>query len=484
MSWVNNLLAFFPEVKKPEQKVGFKEKLKWTLIILVAFYILSVIPLFGLGHNELARFEQLSIILGASFGSILSLGIGPIVTASIVLQLLTGSKILNIDLTSHDGRAYFQSLQKLASVFFILFEAAVYVFLGGLTPDPALRGSSAYFSMQLILVIQLIIGGLLIMFMDEVVSKWGFGSGLSLFIAAGVASEIVIRAFSPLNSVGEWAFGSGQQPVGAFLVFIISLVGGAPKDAFLALFSILATLVVFVMSVYAQAIKVEIPLSFGRVSGFGIRWPLNFLYTSNIPVILVAALLANIQLVGNMVAHQTDLGRCGPLGCFGENGTPSSGIVYFMTVPSSLSIQVFFLLFMAIVFSLALGLYYLKLKNKDEIKIIARIKFYLKLAQFGYLLQLKPVKIFHEPDGGISKKANCDVDMTFDLMKYIKDYSDVLILSGDGDFAIVLKYLMHINKKVTVLARGERTARDIRQLVGGDFRDFTRLRRELEFIKK
>jgi len=127
---------------------------------------------------------------------------------------------------------------------------------------------------------------------------------------------------------------------------------------------------------------------------------------------------------------------------------------------------------------------YLKLKNKDEIKIIARIKFYLKLAQFGYLLQLKPVKIFHEPDGGISKKANCDVDMTFDLMKYIKDYSDVLILSGDGDFAIVLKYLMHINKKVTVLARGERTARDIRQLVGGDFRDFTRLRRELEFIKK
>ena len=296
MSWVNNLLAFFPEVKKPEQKVGFKEKLKWTLIILVAFYILSVIPLFGLGHNELARFEQLSIILGASFGSILSLGIGPIVTASIVLQLLTGSKILNIDLTSHDGRAYFQSLQKLVSVFFILFEAAVYVFLGGLTPDPALRGSSAYFSMQLILVIQLIIGGLLIMFMDEVVSKWGFGSGLSLFIAAGVASEIVIRAFSPLNSVGEWAFGSGQQPVGAFLVFIISLVGGAPKDAFLALFSILATLVVFVMSVYAQAIKVEIPLSFGRVSGFGIRWPLNFLYTSNIPVILIAALLANVQL--------------------------------------------------------------------------------------------------------------------------------------------------------------------------------------------
>jgi len=127
---------------------------------------------------------------------------------------------------------------------------------------------------------------------------------------------------------------------------------------------------------------------------------------------------------------------------------------------------------------------YMRLKNVDEVKTISRIKFYLKLAQFGYLLRLKPVKIFHEPDGRISKKANCDVDMTFDLMRYIKDYSDVLILSGDGDFAIVLKYLMQIGKKVTVLARGERTARDIRQLVGGDFRDFSRLRKEIEFTKK
>ncbi|KKQ24228.1 MAG: hypothetical protein US40_C0002G0059 [Candidatus Roizmanbacteria bacterium GW2011_GWC2_37_13] len=127
---------------------------------------------------------------------------------------------------------------------------------------------------------------------------------------------------------------------------------------------------------------------------------------------------------------------------------------------------------------------YLNGKKPIDKKSIQRIKFYLKLAEFGYLLKLKPVKIFREPDGRISKKANCDVDMTFDLMRYIKDYSDVLILSGDGDFAIVLKYLMQLGKKVTVLARGERTARDIRQLVGGDFRDFSRLRKEIEFIKK
>jgi len=296
MSWINNFLSFLPEVKKPELKLGFKEKLKWTLMILVSFFILSNIPLYGLGQNSLARFQQLSIILGASFGSILSLGIGPIVTSSIILQLLVGSKIINIDLTTKEGKAFYQGIQKLATLFFIVFEAAIYVLLGGLAPDPALVGTALYFNMELILIVQLIVGGLLVLYMDEVIGKWGFGSGISLFIAAGVASEIMIRAFSPLNAIGQWAFGSGQPPVGAFLIFITSLFGGAPKDALLALSAIIATIIVFVMSVYAQAIKVEIPLSFGRVAGFGIRWPLNFLYTSNIPVILIAALLANVQL--------------------------------------------------------------------------------------------------------------------------------------------------------------------------------------------
>jgi len=297
MSLINKFVSFLPEVKGPEQKkLSFKEKLKWTLIVLIAFFILSVIPLYGLGENALSQFRQLSIILGASFGSILSLGIGPIVTSSIVLQLLVGSGILKIDLTTHDGKVLFQGLQKLTTLFFIFFEAIVYVMLGGLAPDPGLAGTPAYFSFQLILIIQLIMGGLLVLFMDEITSKWGFGSGVSLFIAAGVASEIVIRAFSPLNTIGQFAFGSGQPPVGAILVFFTSLLAGAPQEAIIAIVAVVATVFVFVISVYAQAMKVEIPLSYGRVSGFGVRWPLNFLYTSNIPVILIAALLANVQL--------------------------------------------------------------------------------------------------------------------------------------------------------------------------------------------
>ena len=114
-------------------------------------------------------------------------------------------------------------------------------------------------------------------------------------------------------------------------------------------------------------------------------------------------------------------------------------------------------------------------------KHIKRIKFYRKLEQFGYILELKPVKIFRDEEGNTTKKANCDVDMTFDLMRLKDEYSGILVLSGDGDFAVVLKYLKEIGKDVKILSRAERTAREIKQLAGKDFRDFNYLRELLKF---
>src|SRR3989304_4700529 len=100
MANLKNIFSYIPEVKKPdEKKLSFNVKLKWTLIILGAFFVLANIPLFGLSENALARFEYLAIILGTDFGSIISLGIGPIVMASIILQLFTGTGILGIDAT-------------------------------------------------------------------------------------------------------------------------------------------------------------------------------------------------------------------------------------------------------------------------------------------------------------------------------------------------------------------------------------------------
>jgi len=291
MSVFENILYNLPEVQSPTQKkLAFKEKLKWTLIILVLFFILGLIPLYGLGQNALQRFEFFSVILGASMGSIISLGIGPIVTASIVLQLLNGSGLVKFDLTSHEGKKKFQGIQKLLSIFFILFEGFIYVQMGGLSPAQGIS--------PLILIFQLFLGGLMIMFMDEVVTKWGFGSGISLFIAAGVAQSLFVKAFNPFSLNNTPGIASG-----AVLAFIQSLSAGDATTAALMFAGIAATIVIFLLVVYAQAMKVEVPLSFGRVRGYGVRWPLHFFYTSNIPVILVSALIANVQLFAQLLAN-------------------------------------------------------------------------------------------------------------------------------------------------------------------------------------
>ncbi len=322
-----NFLKNLPEVEKPtEKRLPFNTRMKWTIIILVAYFALGLTPLYGLGSNSLQMFESLSIILGASFGSLISLGIGPIVTASIVLQLLVGANILDIDLTKDEGRAYFQGLQKITSIFFIFLEAIIYVYMGGLSAVPGPNHAA----LQVGLVIQLIIGGLLILFMDEVVAKWGFGSGISLFIVAGVSKSIMIRFLSPLTTAGTlgYPFGSGA-PIGKLWDMIYALKMGNIQELGLAVASILATLLVFVLVVYVQAMKVELPLTFERVRGYGIRWPLAFLYTSNIPVILVAALMANFQLWAKLLSSKGIY----ILGKF-QGNMPVSGLVYWTSVPS------------------------------------------------------------------------------------------------------------------------------------------------------
>ena len=119
---LKDILKSLPEVKSPdEKKVSFNVKLKWTLLILVSFFVMSNISLYGADPGFLEQFEFLAVIMGTSFGSIITLGIGPIVMASIILQLLVGSKILNIDTSSVEGKKFFQGLQKLMVFFFIIF---------------------------------------------------------------------------------------------------------------------------------------------------------------------------------------------------------------------------------------------------------------------------------------------------------------------------------------------------------------------------
>lgn len=115
---------------------------------------------------------------------------------------------------------------------------------------------------------------------------------------------------------------------------------------------------------------------------------------------------------------------------------------------------------------------------------LQRVQFYLKLKEFGYDLHLKPIKLYNQDDESTKRKANCDVDMAFYLMKEKDNFDRAIILSGDGDFLPVLKYLRSIGKEIVVLARGPRTAREIKQFAGDKFRDFEYLKYRIRFIEK
>ncbi len=296
---LKDLLHNLPEVKSPvEKRVGFNTKLKWTLIILVAYFVLSNIFIYGVAPGALERFEYIAILLGTNFGSIISLGIGPIVMASIILQLLVGSNILDIDTSTEEGKKYFQGLQKLLVFFFILFEAIVYVLMGGIRAIPGFAP---------IVILQLIIGGLLIVFMDEVTSKWGFGSGVSLFIVAGVAWRLFTGLFQFIDSTGaNCLLNAGVTCSGQIWVLLKSVIGQDPTGALNALSVLLVTAAIFLIVVWAQSLKVEIPLSYDRLRGYNIKWPLAFFYASVIPVILTAALVANVQLFAGLTNGVVD----------------------------------------------------------------------------------------------------------------------------------------------------------------------------------
>ena len=266
MSFTHTYMGFLqrlPAVEKPLQRQTFRSKFKWTAIILLIYFVLAQIHAYGVSSAGFEQLRFLEIILGSSFGSIMSLGIGPIVTSSIILQLLVGSKVIPWDLGTEEGKILFQGTQKFLGIIFAIGEAAVYVIMGAVpAASPQFVG---------IVIAQLALGGILVIFMDEVISKYGFGSGISLFIVAGVAKQMMVRAFNPLTQAGTLP--TAANPSSGIIPFALSAIGGGEfAQALFAFFPIIATIIVFFLVIYTNAIKVEIPLAFGQVRGFGRRW--------------------------------------------------------------------------------------------------------------------------------------------------------------------------------------------------------------------
>ena len=180
--------------KHPVVQIQFREKVMWTAVSLFIFLVCSQVPLFGILSSEKADpFYWMRVILASNRGTLMELGITPIVTAGMIFQVLQGAQILEIDNNSKEERALLNGAQKLLAMVMTIGQAIVSVW-SGIYGNPTELGAGVC----VLLVLQLFCAGIVVVLIDEMMTKgYGLGSGISLFIATNICETIVWKALSP-----------------------------------------------------------------------------------------------------------------------------------------------------------------------------------------------------------------------------------------------------------------------------------------------
>ncbi|MGP3666970.1 MAG: preprotein translocase subunit SecY [Candidatus Bathyarchaeota archaeon] len=322
-----SLAKGLPEIKKPLRAVRFTEKLFWTGIVLVIYLIMAETPLYGIALGGQDPFALMRVIFASRRGTLMELGIGPIVTAGLILQLLVGSRMIELDMSKPKDRAIFTAANKVFAIVMTAFEALIFVF-GGVYGHLELN-------IALIVFLQLLGAGVIVILLDELVQKgWGIGSGISLFIAAGVAQQIFWSCFAPIVA-GDGYF------VGAILALLQSVFNGQVGAVIIRsgglpdMVGFISMIIIFLVVIYLEGLRVEIPISYARFRGFRGSYPVKFFYVSNIPVILASALFSNIYFFSNILSSRFPnsfitgfLGTVDP-----TTGMPTGGLIYYLTPP-------------------------------------------------------------------------------------------------------------------------------------------------------
>ncbi len=337
---IRSASAYVPQVPKPKKKISLTEKFVWTGIALLAYLVMAQIPLYGVTDDPKYDFLAFArVIFAAQQGTLMELGIGPIVTAGLLMQLLKGSDLIRLDFKNPDDRSLFTSATKIVTLIVIVAEGLLY----GSSVYGPLTAENAPYAIYVVIA-QLIGASAIVMLLDEMVQKgWGIGSGLSLFIMAGIAQTILWSVFSPVPAQ--------DGPVGVLPFTIESIAEGNGADAIFrsgqlpSLFTLALTIVVILILVYIEGIHVDIPIVSTKYRGFTAVYPIKLLYTSVIPVILASALLANAVFIGQMLWANYNPNNTNPafnwIAQFdpqsqGGRATPTGGILYYMTPPRSL----------------------------------------------------------------------------------------------------------------------------------------------------
>ncbi|KAK2704642.1 protein transport protein Sec61 subunit alpha-like 1 [Artemia franciscana] len=338
--------SILPEITKPERRVRIRERLIWTACALIIFLVCCQIPLFGIMSSDSADpFYWIRSILVSNRGTLMELGVSPIVTSGLIMQLLSGAKMIAVGDTPRD-RKLFNGAHKLFGMIFTVGQAIVYA-MTGMYGDPSDIG----LGVGILIVVQLFIAGLIVLLLDDVLQKgYGLGSGISLFIAANVCETIIWKSLSLITV----DVGRGKEYEGAVTALFHLL--GTRQDKVLALYeafyrqnlpnllNLMATVLVFAIVIYFQGFRVNFPIMSARNRGQYSCFPIKLLYTSNTPIIFQSALVSNLYFLSQMFSSRfagnflvnllgawSDVTGGGP-----ARARPIGGLCYYLSSPESL----------------------------------------------------------------------------------------------------------------------------------------------------
>lgn len=341
LTYLRPALQFLPQVEKAQKLVPFQDRVVWTLLTLLVFLVCSQIPLYGItkviGDDPMFWSRM---ILASNRGTLMELGIGPIVTASMIVQLLVGTKIIEIDTKNREEKDLLNSVQKLLAVGIALFEAIAYVF-SGMYGDLETIGAVR----AVLIIVQLVAASVMVQLLDEILSRdYGVVGAISLFIATNVCEELLWKSFSPLREGGEF-----EGAIVALFHYITSSQNKAQavrkalyRDNLPNINNILATVFVFLVVNYFQGFQMNIAIHNRQLKGHAESYPIKLFYTSNMPIILQSTLLSNIFFVSRLLYKRFPgfflvrlLGKYKEASLGGQS-YPVSGLVYYISPPHSL----------------------------------------------------------------------------------------------------------------------------------------------------
>ena len=306
-----------------------RKRIGFTVLALVVFRLLATIPVPGVDTASLTRLLSSNQVFGLlnifSAGglhnlSIAMLGVGPFITASIIIQLLTmmfpkWKAMLHDD--GEAGRAKLSQYSRLLSVPLAIFSSVG--FLAFLKTQNVLPSLGTFDFVTNIIVITA--GSLLIMWIGELISEFGIGNGVSLIIFAGIVARLpsdLVQAYQKLTTSG-----GADVPyyIIALIVAIIAIAG----------------------VVYVTEAERSVPVTYAKqvrgnrvYGGASTYLPLRLNQSGVIPIIFALSIMLFPQIIGKALSSLSNHQILQSIGDFFVNylnpSTLAYGIVYFVLV--------------------------------------------------------------------------------------------------------------------------------------------------------